>query len=175
MKLPGLLMVALLIQVPVFAQDGPNLGQFQAPNSVSDQFPNPAPNIAPQPGDMNQAGQGMRQGRRGRGQGMGRGGGMGRRGMNGGSMGGNGANREQMKQKIMQRFDTNGDGQLDAGERDQLRQMREQRRQAKAAGGGQMGRGQGRMGGRRRQNMGQPNLDGGNPLNAPMPGGTGQP
>jgi len=185
MKLPGLLMVALLIQVPAFAQNGPNLGQFQPPSSVSDQFPNPAPQIG-NPGQGLSQGEGMGQGM---GRGQGRGGRKGRRGGMGhgqgmGQGGGQGdpARREQMKAKMMQRFDANHDGQLDAGERAQLRQLRDQRRAAKGAQGGGQGGGQGRMGrqGRmggkhRRQNFDQPDLSGNNPLNGMPVTGNGQP
>lgn len=130
--------------------------------------PGPGPGFNQQPrmnGQMNQGnngpwGGGRRRHMRRMGQGMGAG---------GGSVMGQGQDRmgggkEARRQKIMQRFDTNGDGQLDSGEQAQLQQFKEQRRAQREALGGlgqgqnmgpgmnQMGQGMG-PGGMRRHGM----------------------
>lgn len=56
--------------------------------------------------------------------------------------------KEARRQKALQRFDSNHDGTIDQGEREAIKAMRLQRRQANGGGQGQGGRG--RRGGRNR-------------------------
>ncbi len=84
-------------------------------------------------------------------QGMGQGQGM-QPGM-GQGQGGDPAKREARRQKMMKKFDANGDGQLDQNEMAQAKAFREQKRAQRQAQGGvgnPNSMGQGPMGGRRR-------------------------
>lgn len=164
---------AVIAQAP---PDGPVQG---GPDGNFGPGPGTAPGFNQQPGMNGQKynnqgngpwGGGRRRHMRRTGQGMGPGNQMGP--VIGQGQNGMGGGKEARRQKMMQRFDANGDGQLDSGEQAQLQQFKEQRRAQREAQGGGMSQGQnmgpgmgqgmrrhGMRGGKRRWQQGGPGFN----------------